>query len=174
MSRRGTFYTICPLLALSFGFSMVLTSTAFAEDTTFTQQILPLNCVFQVVDVGTQTLRYITPAACGQIVTQPQTQGNSSSNSKSKSSTNQFNPNRQIFFVSTNSNSAAKSPSQKNSSKLGQYAEFWKPLVNIGENAQAQVSKPATSTAFSIKSIITASAGVLGLIILVALAIILV
>jgi hypothetical protein len=51
-------------------------SMSIAETTTFTQQILPIDCIYEVIDVGTQKLRYITPETCPidpgpPIVTEP-------------------------------------------------------------------------------------------------------
>jgi len=46
-------------------------SPAGATDTSFKQRILPLNCVFQTIDAGTGTLFYVTPEACGALVTPP-------------------------------------------------------------------------------------------------------
>lgn len=47
-------------------FLLVITAStaALAETTTFKQQILPINCVYEVVDTGTQQLRYVTPDTC--------------------------------------------------------------------------------------------------------------
>lgn len=42
-----------------------------AADTTFTQKILPMDCVFETVNDGTGTLYYVTPEACGVVVNQP-------------------------------------------------------------------------------------------------------
>ena len=42
-------------------------STAAA--TTFGQRILPMDCVFETINDGTGTLHYLTPAACGVVVT---------------------------------------------------------------------------------------------------------
>ena len=39
-------------------------TTVHAETTLFRQQILPIDCIYEVIDVGTQQLRYITPATC--------------------------------------------------------------------------------------------------------------
>lgn len=39
-------------------------SVAVAETTNFRQQVLPIDCVYEVVNVGTQQLRYITPETC--------------------------------------------------------------------------------------------------------------
>lgn len=41
---------------------------AIAQSDNFSQRILPIDCVFQVVDTGTQQLIYLTPAKCGQIL----------------------------------------------------------------------------------------------------------
>lgn len=41
--------------------------TVHAETTNFTQRILPLNCVFETVNDGTGTVRYLTPTECGVI-----------------------------------------------------------------------------------------------------------
>lgn len=35
-----------------------------AEESVFKQQILPIDCLYEVVDVGTQKLRYLTPDTC--------------------------------------------------------------------------------------------------------------
>jgi hypothetical protein len=41
-----------------------LSSVAIAENTTYKQQILPIDCIYEVIDVGTQKLRYLTPETC--------------------------------------------------------------------------------------------------------------
>lgn len=43
-------------------------SASAAKQPSLTQQILPLNCIFNVVDQGTQELVYLTPEECGQAV----------------------------------------------------------------------------------------------------------
>lgn len=40
------------------------TASAYAETTTLRQQILPIDCIYEVIDVGTQKLRYLTPETC--------------------------------------------------------------------------------------------------------------
>lgn len=59
------------------------------ESTTFTQQILPLNCIFVTVDTGLNTIRYLTPKECGQIIS-PSQQNNSTD--KSSTSSNNLAP----------------------------------------------------------------------------------
>ena len=52
------------VLLLLFALLLAGTSTALAEVTQFKQQILPIDCVYEVIDVGTQKLRYLTPETC--------------------------------------------------------------------------------------------------------------
>lgn len=52
-------------------FSVVFASTVQAKQTTFKQQILPLDCVFETVNDGLGTVHYLTPAECGQIIPPP-------------------------------------------------------------------------------------------------------
>lgn len=51
--------------------SLASVAKAAAVTTTFSQRILPLNCVFTVVNSGTQELHYVTPQACGVFVSSP-------------------------------------------------------------------------------------------------------
>ncbi len=46
-----------------------------AVPTSLKQQILPLDCVFQVVNDGSNTVVYLTPAQCGQIIDVPPNPG---------------------------------------------------------------------------------------------------
>jgi hypothetical protein len=65
---------------------MLGVAVASAEDTDFTQRILPLDCQFEEVNDGLGTLHYLTPAECGVFIGdsgttsgQPQTPVQSSS-----------------------------------------------------------------------------------------------
>jgi hypothetical protein len=51
------------LLALLFAMPA---SVAYATDTNIVLQILPLECSFDIVNDGNNTIHYITPVACGQ------------------------------------------------------------------------------------------------------------
>jgi hypothetical protein len=42
-----------------------------AATATFSQNILPLDCLFETVNDGTNTIHYLTPAQCGQIINIP-------------------------------------------------------------------------------------------------------
>lgn len=69
-------YIILTFLATFALGTAVTASHSLAEDTTFTQKILPLDCVFETVNDGTGTLHYLTPAQCGIIIgTPPDTSG---------------------------------------------------------------------------------------------------
>jgi hypothetical protein len=71
--------------------ALLLPSVAHAETTNFTQQILPLNCVFETVNNGTGTIHYLTPAACGQVVHPMLTPGfNASAKPSDKARANAF------------------------------------------------------------------------------------
>lgn len=55
---------------------IIYNSIAIAETTNFRQQVLPIDCIYEVINVGTQQLRYITPETCPidpgpPIVTEP-------------------------------------------------------------------------------------------------------
>lgn len=51
--------------------TLLVSPSSFAESSELKQQILPMDCVFEVVDVGTGELRFLTPDECGQIITPP-------------------------------------------------------------------------------------------------------
>jgi hypothetical protein len=67
---------------LIFGVSLITLSSlaiaifaapfARAEDSKFKQRILPMDCVFQVINVGTGTIQYLTPEECGVNINLPQ------------------------------------------------------------------------------------------------------
>lgn len=61
------------LFVLAVGVALLPAAPAQAATTTFSQKILPLNCVFQEVNDGTGTLIYLTPQECGVILTPPPT-----------------------------------------------------------------------------------------------------
>ena len=55
----NTIITLCSVSLL------VLSGRVAAEETvSYGQQILPIDCLYEVVDSGTQTLRYLTPETC--------------------------------------------------------------------------------------------------------------
>lgn len=65
-------------IVLFFVITLSITSIASAEQTNYKQQILPIDCVYEVIDVGTQKLRYLTPETCPvdpgpPVITEPPT-----------------------------------------------------------------------------------------------------
>lgn len=68
---RKVILALFGLALSSFGVAVVFAGSAAAESSKFSQQILPINCVFQVIDAGSQKLIYLTPAECGQILPPP-------------------------------------------------------------------------------------------------------
>jgi hypothetical protein len=147
----------------------------FAEHTTFSQKILPLNCVFEVINVGTQELRYLTPAECGQVVSTPPTNstGNSGTSSAATAQqSTQFNTDRTVFFVSngtpnTNTNNGV---TQNSGSQLP-----WQPLATIasqGKNGDGS-SSAATTAKLGLNTVAVTSVAVGALLVVVAAVILL-
>ncbi len=70
--KRLTLYFILGALLLQLCL-LVSTDTVLAKknDALFEQQILPLNCVYQIVDDGLGTIIYLTPQECGHVVHPP-------------------------------------------------------------------------------------------------------
>ena len=54
-------------LCLSVLLSLFSQHNTYAKNAELTQQILPLNCIFQIVNDGASTIIYLTPEECGQI-----------------------------------------------------------------------------------------------------------
>lgn len=52
------------VLILSLLLVLTANTVVKAENTSYKQQILPIDCVYEVIDVGTQKLRYLTPETC--------------------------------------------------------------------------------------------------------------
>lgn len=69
MQKLQKFIIGYPLIILLF--IIGLTSSVAAVNTTFSQKILPLDCIFTTINAGTGELYYVTPVACGVAVTQP-------------------------------------------------------------------------------------------------------
>jgi hypothetical protein len=68
MKRFVLFVTNIALLAT---LQFMWPPAAFAGNADFEQRILPLDCVFETVDAGTGLLYYVTPAACGVVISVP-------------------------------------------------------------------------------------------------------
>jgi len=56
------------MIIFTSSFVLLFPSSTKAISGTLRQQILPLNCVFQTINVGTGLLYYVTPEECGVIV----------------------------------------------------------------------------------------------------------
>ncbi len=104
---------------------------AHAEDTSLTQKILPLDCVFQIINDGTGTIYYVTPKACGVVVPTPPTDHTKPDNppvsipivtlvTKAKTS----------GFITLTSNSNPILPIAVSSTSQPTYSLMWQPLVS--------------------------------------------
>ncbi|HRN96959.1 MAG TPA: hypothetical protein PLZ58_00710 [Candidatus Saccharibacteria bacterium] len=65
-----------------------LTGAVSAKQATFSQLILPINCVFMVVDTGTGTIEYLTPKECGVIEPPVASTDSTNNNDTSQDKTN--------------------------------------------------------------------------------------
>ncbi|HET9174640.1 MAG TPA: hypothetical protein VFN56_05190 [Candidatus Saccharimonadales bacterium] len=116
---------------------MVIGATvpAFAVDTTFSQKILPLNCVFTVVNAGTGELHYVTPEACGVYVPPPDT----GSTAPATSTANAAAPS----LTTSNSLTVKTAHSQPPQNSTGYAASHsllpWKPLTTIARSKLSTV-----------------------------------
>ncbi len=76
--RRLAYLLIVATVQMSF------IASAGAESSKLKQQILPINCIFEIVDYGTGEIRFLTPEECGVVVTpdpQPESENSQSRNS---------------------------------------------------------------------------------------------
>ena len=66
------------LLLLAFSLPLLIQAQVAwaASSSDFKLQILPLDCQFEIVQDGLNTITYLTPELCGQVVSQPPTQPN--------------------------------------------------------------------------------------------------
>jgi hypothetical protein len=139
------FLAICTL-AGSGVLCWCMPALAAHNSTTFSQKILPLNCIYTVVNAGTGELYYVTPAACGVPPTPPPSSGGAGSPSTSQQqSTQQFNPDRTLFFVPSTT-TGQQTTSEANSSSGGQSQLSWQPLATIASQNNGD-KKDAVTTA---------------------------
>ncbi len=137
MSVRNSYYWFLAfLISSSIGLTLLGTNT-YAFNTTFSQEILPINCIFTIVNAGTGELHYVTPQACG--VYNPSLRQSSNQTSSASSKSNYFGPTVAPSKPETNSVSAALS------TRLP-----WQPLTKI---SNTQFSKTSGGTFFSTDSI---------------------
>jgi hypothetical protein len=112
---------------------IVMTGTVMAagSTTTFGQKILPLDCVFQVVNVGTGELRYLTPAACGQVLPpSPAVNPKQTSQATQQQYSQPYGTNREIFFVPNNASGNEDAASVSNATLP------WQPIATITQKSK--------------------------------------
>lgn len=129
-------------------------SSVSAEDTVFSQKILPLNCVFTTVNAGTGELYYVTPEACGVVVG--------------------FSPQIQLSTVNPNTlqKSLNKQPGSFTSNAIsanssGQKLYFpWRPIASL---AQSNLdAKPSVKN--SVVGVVVVIGALIGVAVIIALA----
>jgi len=138
--------------------SLWLTSPVSAVGTTFSQKILPLNCIFTTINAGTGELYYVTPEACGVAINFPsQTQpGTVTQNTVQPSFYNQTRP------YTSKAISTANNGSQK----------LYLPWQSIASTNQSNLAEKPSVKASRTGAIAIAGA-LVGTVALIALAVVL-
>lgn len=128
------------LVSISVGLCTVIPASVSAtqgqvESTTFTQQILPLNCIFVTVDTGLNTIRYLTPTECGRIIN-PSPTNISTEESRSSSSDDLLTQQQNSIFNSafTQKASAVQSGQQTTSPKQSKLPQGNVPAEDLINN----------------------------------------
>ena len=131
-SRHGYILYVHVVLLVSF-FAFGATATASADGTTqptFSQRILPLNCVFTVINAGTGDLYYLTPAECGVALTPPTTPTNPVPTVSQLVVPGTARP---VFFVPATTGAAS-------SNAGGVLPIAWKPIANAAQPTLKRVA----------------------------------
>lgn len=143
--RKRIFYAI----SASFIIITLSTSWASAANTSLTQKILPLNCVFQIINDGTGTIYYITPRACGVVMPTPPTDHTIPNPPVDTPIITPDNPTRTGGFITLTENSNSILPTSVVSSSQPIYSMTWRPLIATTGNQSkaAQLSPPLEQAA---------------------------
>ena len=129
---------------------------ASAADMNFSQRILPLDCVFTTINAGSGELYYVTPAACGAVISLPP----QASSGQAPPDTNQ------PVFISRLSPAGAKITSKTgNNQRLYQ---AWHPLASVNQDNLAQ--KPVTKAQTNFVAVTGVIIGIVVLLVLAVLA----
>lgn len=102
-------------------YSVLSAAPALAADTTFSQKILPLDCIFTTVNAGTGELYYVTPEACGVFIPPSSTTTTSPTAQPGNVYSSSYSPNRPVFYVP----STASDGNPTNANFLP-----WRPVVS--------------------------------------------
>jgi hypothetical protein len=138
MVRRTIWQTSCLVIAWLVG-GLWVAAPVFAASAAFGQKILPLNCVFEQVNDGTGTIIYLTPAACGQVITPPPSGNAPDSVTIAADSSQQFNTNREVFLV------PGPTASSGNFTNAGVQLP-WQPIATLGSRGQKGVGAAVSAT----------------------------
>lgn len=114
--------------------SLSFAPVALAETAKFKQQILPLECVFEIVDYGTGEIRFLTPEECGQIIPQPQPPEKTPRRLPASSNKKFVSSESALFYPGVASDGAI--PSSSNAVNLDRYKNF---RTREGQSIQVRV-----------------------------------
>jgi hypothetical protein len=145
-------------LVLVIGVAIIDVASAVAAGTSLQQKILPTNCVFETINDGTNTLRYLTPAECG-VVTERPVAGSSdlpSQLAEQQRRSGLYDPHRQVFFMP---NSASNTDKSVNTAlRLP-----WRPIVDVASQNADQDVRTVEST-LNGKTVVVTLVGVVAIV----------
>lgn len=118
---------------------LLITSSgaAVAASANFEQRILPLNCVFSIVNAGTGEIEYVTPKACGVLFNTPVinvSQTNTRQSLSQPSSTHYLN-----VYTSPEQESLAP-VSNGSGSQIPSFLPLWRPIVSYKKSSPAVIT----------------------------------
>lgn len=156
------------LLALT---SMCATAPAvLAARESFGQKILPLDCIFTVVNQGTGELHYVTPAACG-VVTPPVSGGQQigSGQTESGSQTGAYGGISSAGGAGVGTSASGTNTNDSRAFLTSQGSSYWQPIATTTSSYASQSQRKALSKPkVSGPAVVTGTLFIIGLIAFVA------
>jgi len=144
-------------IAMIAGVAIIDAASVVAAGTSLQQKILPMNCVFETVNDGTSTLRYLTPAECGVVASQPSADGLGLSSQPAGLPGNggPYEPRRPVFFMPNAANSTDKTANT--ALRLP-----WRPIVDVAPQNIEQ--SPPTTSKLNSKTVVVTLVGVVAIV----------
>lgn len=170
--KKLFFISLAGLLA-AFPLAVFAPTSSRAVDGNFQQRILPLECVFEVVNDGSNTITYLTPEACGIIIPpdpdpDPETNPNQPNSPTTPVGGIILPPTRIQTGTGIIQTPGLVIPNTQNGLQAARELPF-EPVAVLQSSEEALVSSQSASTSVVVVAVVIGLAA-LGLIILIALA----
>jgi hypothetical protein len=168
--KKAFFIGLAGLLA-AFPLAVFMPSTSYALNGNLQQRILPLECVFEVVNDGSNTITYLTPEACGIIIPpdpEPETDPNQPNSPTTPVGGVILPPTRIQTGTGIIQTPGLVIPNSQNGLRAARELPF-EPVAVLQSSEEAFASSQTASTSVIVVAVVIGLAA-LGLIILIALA----